>query len=123
MLMKNKQSPLLDILKKQSPLLDMLMKNKQSPHLDMLIITTDNVNPNLRPKLILHVNILIYIMVKFFGDCKHSKGEGRPYCTMSRVFVVLPMVPLVGNICTIGTNGIAIFTVCTNFYTYDTIDN
>ena len=31
------------------------------------------------------------------------------------------MVPLVGNICTIGTNGIVIFTICTNFFTNGTI--
>ena len=32
------------------------------------------------------------------------------------MFVVLPVVPLVGNICTVGTNGITIFTICTIFY-------
>ena len=39
------------------------------------------------------------------------------------VFGVLPMVPLVGNICTIGTNDITIFTICTNFFTNGTIGN
>ena len=36
---------------------------------------------------------------------------------------VLPMVPSVGNICTIGTNGITIFTICTNFFTNGIIGN
>ena len=50
------------------------------------------------------------------------------YCTWAnslimRVFGVLPMVPLVDNICTIGTNGITIFTICTNLFTNGTIGN
>ena len=54
---------------------------------------------------------------------REPSPAGQLRILSERVFGVLPMATLVGNICTIGTNGITIFTICTNFFNNDTVTN